>query len=450
MSTSTIKKKEEVIGEHTPTLAYSWPLPTSKAAKPGSGNKVPYGSGEMPGVEMQYGAEIYHMPRDHRYHYSPVYKGSEYCEWYYFSAFGTDRKTGEPYTVFWMSLIGGYDNTLQRPVKNTFFALHNLRTGYFKTGLALFPGPFTTEGSASDAPKKDFWFKYSIGTPEYGMLEESYRAADETWRFKLNINQAAPVARATTCSMDVTGKVYAPGYVYPTPFGFENEGYDASKTGRHNPATVYGLSYYYLAPKMMIEGPVTVEDLEIDFSGVAWFEHQWGNMRTPDHEEGFYMWLDCYLDNGDMFRARLWRRSDLTHADEVNNYAYIHKDGRMEFGYGPAIKYTPIRSFDSKIVPGMDIPLYGKLETPHGTFFMVPEFPDQQAMGFAENTSLWEGAIYYRKDSLDGPIVGRGFHENMIVPWFYMPGGLDIPMREELRRSLDGGLPQAPDFKFFK
>jgi predicted secreted hydrolase len=339
---------------------------------------------------------------------------------------------------------------LQRPIKNTFFALHNLRTGSFKTGLALFPGPLSTEGSPSDAPTKDFKFKYSIGTPEYGTLEESYRAADETWNFKLDIKQAAPVARATTCSMDVTGKVYAPGYLYPTPVGFENEGYDVSKTGRHNPKTVYGISYYYMVPKMMIEGPVTVDGLTIDFEGLAWFEHQWGNMRTPDHEEGFYMWLNCYLDNGDMFRMRFWRRNDLTHADEINNYAYIYSDGRMEFAYGPSVKYTPIRSFSSKIVPGMDIPLYGKLETPQGTYYIAPEFPDQQAMGYAENTSLWEGAIYFHKDGLDGPIVGRGYHENMVVPWYYMPGGLDIPMREELRRSLDGGMPPAPDFKFYK
>jgi hypothetical protein len=31
-----------------------------------------------------------------------------------------------------------------------------------------------------------------------------------------------------------------------------------------------------------------------------------------------------------------------------------------------------------------------------------------------------------------------------------MPRGLDILMPEEMRRSLDVGMPPAPDFKFYK
>ena len=430
---------------------FGWPTPTSSPMAPGAtGNATPYGQGFMKGIETQFGQGLYSFPRDHRYHYGPVYHGPEYAEWLYFSAFGKDKKTSEPYTLFWMSLLVGWDQQMQRPLKNTFVALHNLRTGEFKPGVTLYPGEFLTDGSSDDATSKDFWWKTTIGNPEHGFLEESYKAADESWRFKVQIKKKAPIARASLVDMDITGKVYAPGYVYPTPFGMENEGYDTSRSGRHNPATVYGLSYYYLAPKMMINGPVTVDDKTIDFEGVAWFEHQWGNMRTPEHEEGIYVWQDAYLDNGDMFRLRMWRKPDLSHADEVNNYAYIHKDGRMEFAFGPAVKYTPIKSYKSKVVEGIDIPLYGKLETPQGTYYMAPEFPDQQAIGFAPRTSLWEGALYLHKDSLDGPIVGRCYLENMITPWFYVPGGFDLPMRESIKRKLDGGLPQAPNFTFYK
>jgi len=38
----------------------------------------------------------------------------------------------------------------------------------------------------------------------------------------------------------------------------------------------------------------------------------------------------------------------------------------------------------------------------------------------------------------------------MIVPWYYIPRGFDKPMREDLPRKLDGGMPPAPPFNFFK
>lgn len=123
-----------------------------------------------------------------------------------------------------MTLFSGWDEGLQRPVKNVFFALHNLKTGEFKSSVTLYPGEFITEGSPGDASKDDFWFRYRVGTPEHGHMEESYRAADETWNFKANVVRAAPVRNSVPLSMDITGKVYAPGYVFNTPWGLENEG----------------------------------------------------------------------------------------------------------------------------------------------------------------------------------------------------------------------------------
>jgi predicted secreted hydrolase len=436
-------------GETSPR-SYAWPFPEYPPTEPGSGNATPFGQGAMAGVETQSGHALYTFPRDHRYHYGPIYHGPEYCEWYYFSAFVYDKKTGDPYTLFWMSLLAGWDEGLQRPVKNTFFAAHNLRTGSFRPSVTLYPGELRTEGSAADAPRESFWFRYACGTPEHGQVEESYRAADETWQFKASVNKAAPERRAVTFDMDITGRVYAPGYVFNTPWGLENEGYDTSRKGLHNPETVYGLSYYTIAPKMMISGPVTVDGQEMEVEGVAWWEHQWGNLRTPDHEEGIYIWQNAYLDNGDMFRLRFWRKPDLTIADAITNYAYIHADGRMEYAFGPAVRWTTIKSWPSNVVEGVDIPLYGKLETPQGVYYVAPEFPEQQAIGFAPNTALWEGCVYLHEGSLDGPIVGRAYHENMITPWYYIPRGFDRPMREDIRRKLDGGLPPAPPFAFYK
>lgn len=58
--------------------------------------------------------------------------------------------------------------------------------------------------------------------------------------------------------------------------------------------------------------------------------------------------------------------------------------------------------------------------------------------------------MYLHEGSLDGPIVGRAYHKNSILPFYYIPRGFDKPMREELPRKLDRGMPSAPPFKFFK
>lgn len=429
---------------------YVWPMPEYPPTAPGTGNARPFWEGAQEGVETQSGHAIMQFPRDHRYHYGPIYHGPEFAEWYYISCFVNDKKSGDPYTIFWMSLLAGYDEGLKRPVKNAFMAAHNLRTGSFKSGVTLYPGELKTEGSATDAPKEDFWFRYTCGTPEHGEIEESYRAADETWRFKSSIKKPVPERKSVPIDLDVTGKVYAPGYVMNTPWGLENEGHDRTRQGLHNVETTYGLSYYTIAPRMWIDGRMTVDGQELEVEGYAWWEHQWGNMRAPEHDAGLWHWQNAYLDNGDMFRLRFWRKPDLSIDDAISNYAYIHADGRMEYALGPAIRWTTLKTYSSKITPGMEIPLYGKLETPQGTFYLAPEFPDQQAIGFAENTSLWEGVMYLHEGSIDGPIVGRSYTEVMIVPWYHIPRGFDLPMRAEIPRKLDGGLPTGPEFTHYK
>ncbi|WP_371061159.1 hypothetical protein [Rhodosalinus sp. 5P4] len=246
----------QVQGESSPRK-YEWGFPEYPPTPAGSGNATPFGEGPLNAIETESGHELYRFPRDHRYHYGPIYRGPEYCEWYYFSASVYDKATGDPYTIFWMTLFAGWDEGLQRPVKNMFFALHNLKTGAFKPAFTLYPGEFVAEGSPSDAPKEDFWTPWGPGERRLRRL------------------------------------MHGP----PQPRD--------------------GLRHlcYTIAPKMMISGPVVVDCREMEVEGLAWWEHQWGNLRTPDHLEGHYIWQNAYLDNGDMFRLRFWRKPDLSVAD---------------------------------------------------------------------------------------------------------------------------------------
>lgn len=42
-----------------------------------------------------------------------------------------------------------------------------------------------------------------------------------------------------------------------------------------------------------------------------------------------------------------------------------------------SVKWTTIKSWSSNVVENVDILLYGKLETPQGTFYVASEYPEQ-------------------------------------------------------------------------
>lgn len=69
----------QVKGESSPRI-YEWGLPEYPPTSAGSGNATPFGEGALNGIETVSGHELYKFPRDHRYHYGPIYRGPEYCE----------------------------------------------------------------------------------------------------------------------------------------------------------------------------------------------------------------------------------------------------------------------------------------------------------------------------------------------------------------------------------
>lgn len=60
-----------------PPHSYSWPFPEYPPTPAGTGNPVPFWEGGLEGVETQSGHAIMSFPRDHRYHYGPIYHGPE-------------------------------------------------------------------------------------------------------------------------------------------------------------------------------------------------------------------------------------------------------------------------------------------------------------------------------------------------------------------------------------
>ena len=63
---------------------------------------------------------------------------------------------------------------------------------------------------------------------------------------------------------------------------------------------------------------------------------------------------------------------------------------------GPSMTYTPSKYY---IAPnGQKFPIWGKLQTPQGTFYLAPEFPRQEAKT-ALGPYFYEGVVYLYKVS---------------------------------------------------
>jgi len=367
---------------------------------------------------------IYQLPRDHAWHSGPTYFVNDYFEWHYFTFLGTDKTTGHDVTVFLCLFTSGWSTDLGRPVMFPIFAWHDTVTGEFQATTFYPLSPFHTSGSATN----DFGFTYAVSDPDEKGFETSYDHAQEKWTFTSFCTEDSEIQGTKPYQLDVTGFVKAPGYVPSGYWGLESIGFNPLRD--QNPATMYGLSYYYIAPNMEMTGTVTLDDGAHEIEGVAWYEHQWGNYRNTEQARYFYGY--ARFENGD---AITWRQYygnpvgkldveepfDLTAAreawndphPEVNRFAFIPNGQAPQYAFGPSFLFTPIKWWTSPD-SGVEYPWWGEMKTPKGTFYLSPTFPAQESVSHAG--SFIEGALLLREDSIDGPVVARGFCELVQLP----------------------------------
>jgi predicted secreted hydrolase len=401
---------------------------TAHAQEP---QKLPQPPVQGAGIEVQTGQAIYQLPRDHAWHGGAFYQSNEYNEWHYITALGRDLKTGERISVFWVPLSQGWMASEGRPLHNVLFAFHNLETGEFHTSLCYVTGKLKSEGSAADA--KDFWFKYSIDDGKNGFTT-AYDYPTETWKFA-GYNTKDDKWNQPF-KLDMTSTLKTPGYVPMAYWGLESIGVDPQD--RQNPETMFGLTYYYTAPQMTVKGKVDVGGRTIEFEADGWFEHQWGNFRNTYQYRYFWAWFR--FNNGDMMTFRQYYQAPefLDPHYGVNRYMFINGETfRRSHAFGPSVKVIPSKMWTSP-KSGKAYPWYGRLETPQGTFYYEPTFPEQE--GYALAGPYIEGVIQLRQGSPTGPIVATGFTE-MIMLTEPFEDGTDPSMGPPASRSL----PDDPD-----
>jgi hypothetical protein len=387
-----------------------------------------------PGIESVSGQAPYTLPRDHAMHGGKFYQTNDFNEWQYITILAKDLDTGDDISVFWVPLSQGWMKEDGRPLQNGLFSYHNIKTGEFHTALVVFPGKFTSEGTAPDA--KDFRFKYAMSGPETAFSTE-YLHASETWHFTAKSTIAE--GKNAPFSLDFTSVAEFPGYVPAAYWGLEAIGYDPQD--RQNPETMYGLTWYYIAPNMATTGTLNVAGKTIRFEGMGWFEHQWGNFRNAYQYRYFYGY--ARMTNGDAFSWRQYYDGEgfTEPHTEMNRFQYIDgSTGRRENHFGPAFSAEPTKWWTSPTT-GQKYPWWGVMKTPRATYYYGPSHPDQEGIGLAGG--FIEGVIQFREGSPDGPIVATGFCEivDLSSP---MKDGNDPSMGPAITR----GLPEKPELEW--
>jgi predicted secreted hydrolase len=392
-----------------------------------------------PGVETTTGQAMYSFPRDHAWHGGKFYQTNDFNEWHYITIIGRDLKTGERVSIFWVPLAQGWMADEGRPLHNCLFAFHNMDTGEFHTSMPYITGPLKTEGSAPDA--KDFFFRYAIDDGKNGFVTD-YRHATETWA--MSGYNTKDDKWNQPFRLDMTATLREPGYVPMAYWGVEAIGVDPEN--RQNPETMFGLTYYYTAPRMLSKGKVVLKDRTVEFEGNGWFEHQWGNFRNCFQYRYFWAWFS--FDNGDMISLRQYYEGTDFLNPHYNVGRYVFMDGKTferSYAFGPSIKVIPSKMWKSP-KSGKSYPWYGRIETPQGTFYYEPTHPAQEGNALAG--AYIEGVIQLRSGSPEGPIVATGFTE-MISLTDPLPDGNDPSLGPAVTRTLpnDPNGPWTPAIK---
>jgi hypothetical protein len=399
--------------------------------------------------ETEAGNRIYNLPRDHAMHAGDWYHGAEYQETNYFTGFFNEKRTGKPYSVFFCWSVYGWDSALGRPLWIALFSMTDIERKKFVQAVHPMRGAVSGKGSGPNVPDADFFVEYSIAkAADASEGAFSYRSADESWRWMANIpvpTQNLP--NQTPFSIDVRGKVVKPGYHCPVPYGFTQEGAGTDvRNNLANPFTGAGLSWYIIAPCQQAEMKLQCADMDLDLEGQLYHEHQWGRIRIPGMEQARYFWGWARLDNGDIINWRTYRdvkTGEYVPSDSANRFNVIRPDGTCQYFMGPAFTFEPTKNWKSPET-GVEYPLYGKMTTPIGVFYTEPVVDIAEAQLL--NGGMWEGAARLRKDSADGPYVGRSFCEHMWAP-FDSAVGKDIPYDPQITARRDTNLPDGKDFK---
>ena len=163
-----------------------------------------------------------------------------------------------------------------------------------------------------------------------------------------------------------------------------------------------GKSYYYSRTRLNVEGVLTIHNVTEAVTGIAWFDHQWGDLRTTAIT---WNWFSLMLDEGsdimiyqfyDNAGKRLMNIGTLAKGDDIN----ILTDSDIHL--------SALATWTSKN-SGLVYPVQWRLELPNQHIAVTTKAivnDSEQDTRLTTYNLYWEGGV-----KVTGSHTGLGFVE---------------------------------------
>lgn len=170
-----------------------------------------------------------------------------------------------------------------------------------------------------------------------------------------------------------------------------------------------GGSYYYSRTSMPATGTITVGERELEVTGTAWFDHQWGDFIAVGG--GGWDWFAINLDDGREITISLVRAEDGTYPLVYGSL--VGRDGTVTHLAREDMEVTPTGSWTSPAT-GATYPSGWTVALPGQALDLVlePTVLDQE-LDTRPTTGViyWEGSQRVTGTSGGSPVTGRGYVE---------------------------------------
>jgi predicted secreted hydrolase len=167
-------------------------------------------------------------------------------------------------------------------------------------------------------------------------------------------------------------------------------------------------SYYYSRTRLTVEGSLMVDGGQLDVTGEAWFDHQWGDFSTY---QGGWDWYALQLGDGSELMLYVIHAPD--GGALIVDGSFIAADGaltvldRGDFTVTPAGSWTSPRS-------GATYPSGWNVELPSEqlSLTIAPSLSDQELDTTATTGAIyWEGEVTVTGTRAGRPVAGLGYAE---------------------------------------
>ncbi|MEX2425353.1 MAG: lipocalin-like domain-containing protein [Thermomicrobiaceae bacterium] len=168
-------------------------------------------------------------------------------------------------------------------------------------------------------------------------------------------------------------------------------------------------SYYYSRTRMDAEGTLTIDGDELDVTGSAWFDQQWGDFLVLGGEG--WDWFSIQLDNNQELMA--WQSHDGEGTILDGNATIVREDGEAIDVPSEALSIEPLDEWESHQTGGVYPMVWSIRVESHDIDLIVEPVMEDQELITLESTGVvyWEGMVRISGDWEGAGVEGLGYVE---------------------------------------